>query len=113
MKHGTRSNYRCGCRCDDCREANTQWYRDYAERNRRESGQRRWPLSPLVAVVGGDTDVEIAARLGTDRVAIARWRARGIPEYTADKLAVRHGVHPSHIWPDWFDRALADEDVAA
>lgn len=35
-KHGTRSTYLShGCRCDECRAANTQWSRDLRERKRR------------------------------------------------------------------------------
>jgi hypothetical protein len=32
MKHGTRYCYQDGCRCDACREAQSQYHRDYLER---------------------------------------------------------------------------------
>ena len=44
--------------------------------------------------------------------AIYVWRREGgIPIWTADVIAIRLGVHPAHIWPEWF--ALArQEDMA-
>jgi hypothetical protein len=32
MRHGTRYCYQDGCRCDACREAQSQYHRDYLER---------------------------------------------------------------------------------
>lgn len=31
--HGTRSKYTTGCRCDDCRAANTAYQADWERRN--------------------------------------------------------------------------------
>ena len=33
-KHGTRSRYRAGCRCDQCREKQNSWMREYNKRKR-------------------------------------------------------------------------------
>lgn len=41
---------------------------------------------------------------GVARETIWRWRQEGITEYEADRIAtVCVGLHPSLIWPDWFD----------
>jgi hypothetical protein len=37
---------------------------------------------------------------------IYRWREKGIPEKQADRIAVKYlRLHPSLIWPEWFDTA--------
>lgn len=50
-KHGTRRCYVEGCRCDQCKEANTQWGRDY--RARRSAGEtgRAAPSAPVLELV--------------------------------------------------------------
>jgi hypothetical protein len=55
----------------------------------------------------------IARRTGTDRQNIYRWNARGIDAYQADAIAVRLGLHPVVIWPDWFTYAPTEAEVAA
>ena len=41
-----------------------------------------------------------------DTTTIHKWRQRGIPEKQADRIAVKGlGIHPSLIWPEWFDTA--------
>jgi hypothetical protein len=37
IPHGTQSGYRLGCRCDDCRWANTVARRKYARNSRQKS----------------------------------------------------------------------------
>ena len=35
---------------------------------------------------------------------VAQWIRNGLHEWTADRIAcTRLGVHPSTIWPEWFD----------
>ena len=51
----------------------------------------------------------IARQLGVDRNQIYRWRKDGMAPLTADAVAIRIGVHPSLIWPTWFDDALMEE----
>lgn len=44
-----------------------------------------------------------ALLLGVRSVTIAAWRRNGLTETQADRVAChRLGVHPSHIWPEWF-----------
>ena len=40
---------------------------------------------------------------GTDRTVIRRWQQRGVMLWTADRLACGLGVHPTTIWPDWYE----------
>lgn len=48
-KHGTVRRYKTGCRCDDCKAANTEASRRYRSNRRRREGRpepARQPLSP-------------------------------------------------------------------
>lgn len=44
-----------------------------------------------------------ARRLGVDPVTIQRARRIGFTPWAADKFAVRLGLHPGGVWPNWFD----------
>jgi hypothetical protein len=33
---------------------------------------------------------------------INRWKTSGIPRYSADRLAIRLGLHPANIWITWY-----------
>jgi hypothetical protein len=57
------------------------------------------------------SDVEISAMLGCNRATLGRLRVEGwIDMYTADRWAVRLGLHPLLIWPDFHgDTVWADE----
>ncbi len=55
------------------------------------------------------SDRNLADLLGVTRRAVVRWRHAGIPIYSADRAAVALGVHPSLIWPEWWEGA---SDVA-
>jgi hypothetical protein len=35
------------------------------------------------------------------RAAVQRWRAGGVPLYSADRAAVRAGAHPAEVWPNF------------
>lgn len=44
----------------------------------------------------------IAKRCNVDPETVYRWRTAGrIPWYTADEVAIRLGVHPLVIWPEF------------
>lgn len=43
----------------------------------------------------------IAKQTGINRQSVYRWRSDGIPIHTADRIAIRMGVHPLVIWPDF------------
>lgn len=46
MKHGTRSSYVAGCRCDPCRQANRDYARNLERRHRRD----RYGIDPFQTV---------------------------------------------------------------
>jgi hypothetical protein len=48
----------------------------------------------------------LALALGVNRGEVHRWMRNGVTTVTADKLAVRLGLHPALVWPEWADSAL-------
>ena len=44
-----------------------------------------------------------ATLLDLKRSTVLRYRAKGCRYFEADDVATRLGVHPSRIWPDWYD----------
>lgn len=88
----------------------------------------RLPLEPLVRVArtvwrptatntpagpGGAlpfSDRDLADVLGVNRRSVARWRRGGMPEPTADRAAVELGLHPSLVWPDWWEVTHREHD---
>lgn len=56
---------------------------------------------PLAAITGYN-NCELARRTGYPVRTIQRWTTTGIPYYSADRLAIRLGVHPAIIWPNWY-----------
>ena len=53
---------------------------------------------------GTTSATQLAPSLGVHRRTIGEWKRKGLPLNTADRAAVRLGVHPSHVWPDWHQR---------
>ena len=49
-----------------------------------------------------------AERVGVSRETINRWHnpKTTIGTYQADYYAIRIGLHPGNIWPNWFDIEL-------
>ena len=45
---------------------------------------------------------ELSRRTGYPLRTIQRWRVDGIPYWSADRVAIRLGIHPSLIWTDWY-----------
>jgi hypothetical protein len=54
------------------------------------------PRFPLTAIHGLNNS-ELAGRTGYALRTIQRWSTNGIPFYSADRLAIRLGVHPSTL----------------
>lgn len=48
------------------------------------------------------TDAEISRRVNLSRHTVKKYRAEGIPIFTADEIAVSLGVHPCRIWARWW-----------
>ena len=45
----------------------------------------------------------IAELAGVSRRTVIRWAANGLDIYTADRVACAIGLHPWHIWTEWYD----------
>ena len=45
----------------------------------------------------------VARRTGVSRQTVYRWATSGVPIWTADRIAVRMGVHPIMIWPHFHE----------
>jgi len=86
----------------------------------RPSTKRAFPFAPIVELIVGrwDDDGQIPAtriglRLGVTREQVHRWRYKGLGIDQADALAVRLGLHPVEIWPDWYRVTVpTDEEIA-
>src|SRR5690606_40697240 len=74
------------------------------------TGERRWPVQ--VALAHDQITVGSARRAIPARKADERRRAleEGLTDWQADRLAVRHGLHPAQIWTGWGDAALPPLD---
>lgn len=68
--------------------------------------QQRLPLEPLMAAARANHS-ELAEIVRRPRQSILRYATEGIPLLAADQMACRLGMHPSAVWPEWFDLALA------
>ena len=56
---------------------------------------------PLAAVPAANLS-DLARRTGYPLRAIQRWRVAGIPYWSADRVAIRLGIHQALIWTDWY-----------
>lgn len=65
--------------------------------------QPRFPLAPLMRMARVETHNELGAIVRLDRKRIVRYAGTGIPLLVADEMACRVGVHPSAVWPTWFE----------
>ena len=43
-----------------------------------------------------------ASRWGVSGTDLKRYMAEGLTEYQADRYAVRAGLHPGDVWPEWW-----------
>lgn len=65
----------------------------------------RLPFAPLEALVAVESDEVLAEVLGVTRRTVWRYRAEGVSEIAADRLAVAAGFHPFEVWPELVDVA--------
>ena len=63
------------------------------------------PFAALEAAAGRENLLVLAAALGSDTATLYRYRNQGVPVFTADRLAVKLGMHPCQVWPDWYEIA--------
>lgn len=61
--------------------------------------------------ISGDIG-KVARALNMEPSGIYRWREEGLTWMTADRVAVRLGLHPAEIWPTWFDDADQRHETA-
>lgn len=73
----------------------------------RDRRQPRLPYEPFERKLKDPdyTDIQFAESLGVSRDVIRNWKKNGMLFYTADKVAINAGYHPSQIWGDdyWYD----------
>ena len=78
---------------------------------------RRFPMAPLEDLLNAryrnlssTADRQCRGRLSTERIAeligftrqaVGRWRADGVPRWSADRAAINAGTHPLEVWPDF------------
>ena len=58
----------------------------------------RFPLADVPARNLSD----LSRRTGYPLRTIQRWRVHAIPYWSADRVAIRLGIHPALIWTDWY-----------
>jgi hypothetical protein len=69
-----------------------------------------FPLTPALER-SGLTVPGFTRQHGISGTRFAVWQAKGLTTFEADRVAVRMGITPETIWPDWFVVA-ADEVLA-
>lgn len=62
------------------------------------SSETKW--DPIV----GNPTTMLSELTGINRRTLCRWTREGIDFLNADRIAVAIGLHPSLIWPEWFDQ---------
>ncbi len=72
--------------------------------------EHRWPLGPLVELLGVQGAEAVANRLKTTGENVRRAAEFGLPDATADRWAIRAGFHPAQVWPEWIDAGLSVVD---
>jgi hypothetical protein len=70
----------------------------------------RYDADVLLARFDGRPLIEIARYFGVSKAAVSKWRERGLSCVQADELAVRLGLHPCELWPDWLDESFGVVD---
>jgi hypothetical protein len=53
---------------------------------------------------------KLARRLDLDRGWVLRCRRFGLTSRQADRWAIRAGLHPDDVWPDWWEIGPEDFD---
>ncbi len=69
------------------------------------SVDRRFAFDAIEAHLGPASTATIAMRLGVSARTVWRWRASGLTELQADRVAVAAGLHPGSVWDTWWSTA--------
>lgn len=73
----------------------------------RRAAARPWPITPaLAATEFSRSELARRARIGNDT-----WALGALTDDQADRVAIAIGVHPSDLWPEWFEVLPPDPDV--
>lgn len=74
---------------------------------------RPFALAPLLDRLRRDyglDETEARALVDTGAETWRRASREGLTIWTADAWAIRCGLHPAEVWPDWIKLAAADDD---
>lgn len=72
---------------------------------------RRYPLANLMAA-SGLTEAALARKVGLSGSTLKYVRENGLAEVSADRYAVRAGLHPHTVWPEMVGHVLDEVQVA-
>lgn len=72
---------------------------------------RRYPLAPLLEAMRC-TLSQASKRLGIGGPEYRRYADEGLSRETAERKALRAGLHPYEVWPDMADHDLEDAEQA-
>ena len=62
----------------------------------------RWPARPIFDAIGHVTATEWAERTGMSLRRAQEHITKGVPQASADRVAIRFGLHPAMVWPvEW------------
>jgi lambda repressor-like predicted transcriptional regulator len=81
---------------------------------RLELWNRTYPAEPLARYC---TDRRLSLRNlaaigGVSTMTTRRWVTRGLKEHEADRVAISLGLHPSELWPQWWDHThMAEHQI--
>ena len=63
--------------------------------------RRPYRVDALERALRWPTTGRMSLALGVDATQVRRWRSSGLTAAQADVLAMRCGLHPAEVWPDW------------
>ena len=64
---------------------------------------RRQPTFPLTEIRFVNLS-ELSRNTGYPLRTIQRWNTTGVPRNSADRLAIKLGIHPANIWTTWYQQ---------
>jgi hypothetical protein len=94
-RHGSRSRYRKGCHCVACCRSNSKTLDRPVE--------LRWPVKFLTKRHDPELVQEKINEVLDNPLSLKEYRAVGLPDFDADKVAIALGDHPMHVWPGWLE----------
>jgi hypothetical protein len=79
---------------------------------RRSRAARRYPAINIINKHPQHTQTQLAELLDISTASIVRWKTTNctLTEWECDKYAIKLGLHPGNIWPNWFDIPLTQDN---